>query len=153
MPQDISSTGLSYRVVATSTYPNGVTITEVADGTDPLDIPEVQIADSAMTANGTLVYWSAPKPIPIKVAVVPGSEDDIALQYLFDANRAAKGKRVARDAVSFICNYPDGATVTLSGGHCGAYMPGRSATSAGRYKDSVYSFTFENVATTKATGN
>lgn len=153
MPQDISSTGLSYRVVATSTYPNGVTITEVADGTDPFDIPEVQIADSAMTANGTLVHWSAPKPIPIKVAAVPGSEDDIALQYLFDANRAAKGKSVARDEVSIIVNYPDGGTVTLSGGHCGAYMPGRSATSAGRYKDSVYSFTFENVATTKGTGN
>jgi hypothetical protein len=152
MSQSISSTGLSYRVIGSSTYPSGLTITEVADGTDPLDIPEVQIADSAMTANGTLVHWSAPKPIPIKVAVVPGSEDDVALQYLFDANRAAKGKRVARDEISIIGNYPDGATITLSGGHCVSYMPGRSATSAGRYKDSVYAFTFENVATTKATG-
>lgn len=153
MPLDISSTGISFRVVFSKTYPSGVTISEIADGTDPLDIPEVQIADSAMTANGTLVHWSAPKPIPVKIAVVPGSEDDIALQYGFDANRAAKGKRVARDEVSFIGNYPDGGTVTLSGGHCGAYMPGRSATSAGRYKDSVYSFTFENIATTKPTGN
>lgn len=153
MPQDISSTGLSYRVVGSVTYPNGVTISEVADGTDPLDIPEVQIAESAMTANGTLVHWSAPKPIVIKVAVVPGSEDDIALAYLFDANRAAKGRRTARDQITVIGNYPDGGTVTLSGGHCVAYMPGRSTTSAGRYKDSVYSFTFENVATTKGTGN
>lgn len=150
--QDISSTGLSLRVVATETYPNGLTVTTVADGTDPLDIPEVQIADAAMTANGDLVTWSAPKPIAIKVAVVPGSEDDVALQYLFDANRAAKGKRVARDKVTVVGNYPDGGTITLSNGKCMTYMPGRSATSAGRYKDSVYGFTFENVATTKARG-
>ena len=83
MPLDISSTGISFRVVFSKTYPSGVTISEIADGTDPLDIPEVQIADSAMTANGTLVHWSAPKPIPVKIAVVPGSEDDIALQYGF----------------------------------------------------------------------
>lgn len=150
---DISSTGLSLRVVGSSTYPQGVTLTEVADGTDPLDIPEVAVAESAMTANGTLVHWSAPKPIPVKVALVPGSEDDIAMQYLFDANRAAKGKRLARDKVSLIGNYPDGGTVTFSEGHCTSYMPGRSATSAGRYKDSVYTFTFENIATTKGSGN
>lgn len=150
---DISSTGLSLRVVASVSYPSGLTITEVADGTDPLDIPEVQLAESAMTANGTLVHWSAPKPIVVKIAVVPGSEDDIALQYLFDANRAAKGKRLAKDVVSLIGNYSDGGTVTVSSGHCTSYMPGRSATSAGRYKDSVYGFTFENIATTKGSGN
>lgn len=153
MTQDISSTGISYRVVLSETYPNGVSLSQIADGTDPLDIPEVVIAEAAMSANGDLVTWSAPKPIPIKVAFIPGSEDDIAMQYGFDANRAAKGKRVARDKVTFIVNYPDGGTVTLSGGKCISYMPGRSATSAGRYKDSVYAFTFENIATTKGTGN
>lgn len=153
MSQDISSTGISFRIVFSETYPNGVTVNEIADGTDPLDIPEVQIADAAMTANGDLVTWSAPKPIPIKIALIPGSENDIAMQYGFDANRAAKGKRIARDRVTFIGNYPDGGTVTLSGGKCMTYMPGRSATSAGRYKDSVYGFTFENIATTKGSGN
>lgn len=153
MAQDISSTGLSFRVVASNTYPSGLTLTEVADGTDPLDIPEVVVAEAAMTANGTLVTWSAPKPIAIKVALVPGSEDDIAMQYLFDANRAAKGKRLARDKLQFIGNYPDGGTITLAEGKCISYMPGRSATSAGRYKDSVYAMTFENVSTTKGSGN
>jgi len=153
MTQDISSTGISFRIVATESYPSGFTVSQIADGTDPLDIPEVQIADAAMSANGDLVVWSAPKPIPVKIAVIPGSEDDIALQYLFDANRAAKGKRVARDRVSFVSNYPDGGTATLSGGKCMTYMPGRSSTSAGRYKDSVYGFTFENIATTKGSGN
>jgi hypothetical protein len=153
MSQDISSTGISFRIVFSETYPNGVTVNEIADGTDPLDIPEVQIADAAMTANGDLVTWSAPKPIPVKIAVIPGSENDIALQYGFDANRAAKGKRVARDKLTFIGSYPDGGTVTLSGGKCMTYMPGRSATSAGRYKDSVYGMTFENIATTKGSGN
>jgi hypothetical protein len=153
MSQDISSTGISYRLVFSETYPNGITATEIADGTDPLDIPEVQIADAAMTANGDLVTWSAPKPIPVKVALIPGGEDDIALQYGFDANRAAKGKRVARDKVTMIVSYPDGGTVTLSGGKAMTYMPGRSATSAGRYKDSVYGFTFENIATVKGSGN
>lgn len=153
MPQDVSSTGISYRVIGSVTYPNGVTISEIADDADPFDIPELIIAEAAMTANGTLVTWSSPKPIPLKVAVVPGSEDDISLEYLANANRAAKGKKVARDVITIIGSYPDGATVTLSGGKCTSYMPARSASAAGRYKGKVYGYTFETISTTKGTGN
>lgn len=148
---DISSTGISFRLVLSETYPNGITLTGIADDTDPLDIPELTIAEAAMTANGDLVSWTAPKPIPIKIALYPGGEDDIALQYAYNANRAAKGKKVAKDVVTLIASYADGSTASLSKGILTTYTPAKSATSAGRYKSPAFGMTFTDITLGKAT--
>jgi hypothetical protein len=147
---DISSTGFTAIVKASKTFPNGLPLTFWADDSDPFDIPELVIAEAAMNVNGHLVSWTAPKPIPIKLAVIPGSEDDVNLAILLDANRAALGKSVARDVIDIVATYNDGATATFSLGLITSGTPARSPNSAGRYKSSMYGFTFQNIAYTRA---
>lgn len=143
---DISASGISVRLIASITFPNGVTLTQFADDADPFDVPEVVIAEAAMNLNGELVTWSSPKPLLPKMALIPGSEDDINMNILFDANRPANGKKAVKDILTAVVSYPDGATATFDGGKLLSGMPVRSPSSAGRFKSSVYGFAFPNLA-------
>lgn len=147
--QDISSTGFSITIKASETYPNGITLTAFADDKDPMELPEVVIAESAMNANGQMVVWRSPKPLMPKLSLIPGSQDDIDMQFLFDANRPAQGKRTANDEITMIGNYPDGATVTFGPGTTISYIPGRAPTQSGRYQSNTYAFAFQDIASTR----
>ena len=142
--QDISGYGLVARVMASVTFPNGFEITQYADDTDPLDIPEIVVADKKMGLNGDLIVWGVATPIEIAVAVVPGSDDDVNLAILLEANRTAKGKPPVRDIITFTGIYPQAANLTLSPGRILSGPPGSSVAAVGRLKSKVYKFTFEN---------
>ena len=148
--QDISATGISLLVKADKTFPNGFTVTQFADDADPFDLPSLEIAATAMNVNGELVTWSSPQPINPTLNVIPGSEDDNNLATLFEANRSAAGKTVARDIITIVATYPDGSTVTLSNGKMTSGFPGKSIASAGRMKSKAYSFMFQDLALTRA---
>lgn len=143
--QDVSGFGLQVRIIASNTFPQGFTLTEFADDTDPFDLPELQIADSAMGLNGDLVVWTLPNPVAITLGVIPKSEGDKNLAVLFEANRPARGKRPARDIITMVGMYPDGSTITLSSGKLFSGLPGNSVASAGRFKSKPYAFRFEQM--------
>ena len=145
MANDISGFGLQLWLVASETYPAGFPITQFADDGDPLDIPSITIAESAMGVNGDMVKWSKAAPITVNISVIPSSVDDQNLSILYDANRVAKGKRGARDVLTLSGVYGDGRTVTLLEGIITGGMPADSVASAGRLKSKTYSFTFENI--------
>ena len=141
---DISGFGLQINIKGSNTFPAGFVVTQFADDTDPFDLPSIQIADKAMTLNGTQVSWSKATPIPITLAVVPNSDDDKNLGALFEANRVGNGKKSARDVITMTGVYPDGSTITLTQGIITDGMPGNAVASAGRMKSKTYSFSFEN---------
>jgi len=141
---NISGIGLQVQLVASVTFPAGINITEFADDTDPLDVPSIQLADKAMGLNGQLVSWTTANPIGMVLAVIPGSDDDVNLGILAEANRAGRGKVSANDAVRAIVSYPDGKTETLLAGIITDAPPATSVASAGRKKSQVYGFAFEN---------
>lgn len=149
MSYDISATGLSVRCIASVTFPTGFTITEFADDADPFDIPAIDIAATAMNVNGDLVSWSAPTPIGITVNVIPGSDADNNLSVIFEANRAGKNKLHARDVITLVGVYPDGATVTLSDGKMTNGVPASSPASGGRIKSKAFVFSFQNLSRTR----
>lgn len=142
---NVSGFGLLGRVVANKTYPNGFSLTQFADDADPLDSPDIAIADSANGLNGDMVVWSRPAGIEIAFNIIPTSEDDVNLSTLLEANRVGKGKRGARDLVNIVTTYPSGMIVTYSKGIIvsGSLIPGVS--SGGRIKTRQYRFRFENV--------
>jgi hypothetical protein len=148
---DISASGISLNVTADKTFPNGFVFTEFADDADPFDLPSLDIAATAMNVNGDLVTWTAPQPVVPTINAIPGSDGDNNMAILFEANRAAKGKTVARDVITIVATYPDGSTVTLSNGKMTAGFPGKSVASAGRLKSKAYTFAFENISVTRAT--
>lgn len=143
--QDISVFGIRVQVIASETFPSGISITQFADDADPFDAPSMQIRDKAMGVNGDLISWSKANPIPVTLNVVPGSEDDLNLSVLFEANRVGKGKFGARDVISIVALYPDGSVAAFSQGVITDGQPANSATSAGRMKSKAYAFAFENV--------
>ncbi|GAB1830104.1 phage tail fiber protein [Achromobacter xylosoxidans] len=147
---DTSAIGVALRCVASESFPSGFTITEFADDADPFDIPAIDIATPAMNVNGDLVVFSAPTPITITISVIPGSDADNNLAVIFEANRAAKNKRHARDEITLVGTYPDGASLTLSEGKMTNGMPGNSPASAGRIKSKAYTFAFQNLSRTRA---
>lgn len=141
---DVSGTGLSIVVMASKTYPTGILCSAFADDTDPLDFPELTITEYGMGLNGDLITWSSPQPLQFSLSVVPGTAEDIALAFLFEANRVAKGKRSAGDVITIIANYPDGTKKTLKNGKIVSGLPGKGVASGGRIKTGTYGFVFEN---------
>lgn len=143
---NISGFGLQIQVVASVTFPSGFTLSQFADDGDPFDLPSLQIADKAMGLNGDLITWSKANPVTVTVNVIPGSEDDINLGILYDANRVGRGKVPARDVITMTSIYPDASVITLTPGTITDGMPGNGVSSAGRLKTKAYSFAFEGVS-------
>ena len=142
--QDVSGTGLSLTVKASLTFPSGFLVSAFSDDSDPLDFPEQQIAEYGMGLNGDLITWTSPKPIEVTISVIPGTPEDESLAFLYEANRAAKGKRSVKDTITFVANYPDGRMKTLRPGRITNGQPAKGVASGGRIKTSTYSFVFEN---------
>jgi len=146
--ENISANGLTVIVSALPSFPNLV-LTQFSDDTDPLDIPEIEINDSAMGVNGDLVTWNTPKPIEVSLGVIPGSTDDKNLGILFSLNRAGKLKPSTNDIVNLTFLYVStgglfARKVTMISGRCKSYMPATGAAASGRKKSKVYTFVFEN---------
>jgi hypothetical protein len=146
--QNVSGFGSRIVLRASVTFPAGIIITQFADDADPFDIPEVQIADTAMGLNGDLVVWTSPNPIVSTLNVIPGTDDDRNLAALYEANRPSSGKRPAQDVISMTQVYPDGRSVTLARGVITNGRPGQSTASSGRLKSKPYAFTFEGISNT-----
>jgi hypothetical protein len=141
---NISGFGLGITILASNTYPVGIQITQYSDDSDPLDIPGLQIADSAMGLNGDLIVWSKANPIKATVSVIPQSDNDKDLSILLSSNRPGKGKAPVRDVISMVIGYPDGNFVLLSNGVITDGTPLSPVASSGRLKTRTYSFTFES---------
>lgn len=146
MAQDISGFGIQATIIAIPTFPTGITVTEFADDADPFDLPEIQIADTAMTLNGDLINWSTAVPINLTLNVIPGSDDDLNLAALFENNRVGLGKFSTRDLITCVGTYPgvEGRSVTLINGRIITGIPANSVASSGRFKSKSYGFQFEN---------
>lgn len=141
---DISGFGLKIQLVASSTFPSGVSLTQFSDDADPLDVPSIQILDKAMGLNGDLITYSKATPITATLNVIPGSEDDRNLAVLLEANRVGKGKNSTRDIITMTVMYPDESSITYNQGKISDGLPGKSIASAGRMKTNAYMFVFEN---------
>lgn len=146
MPTDISAFGIRVRLVASSTFPAGVSLTQFADDADAIDVAAQEIAATAMGVNGDLVSWSRANPLPLVLNLIPNTEDDRNLQVLLEANRVGRGKTSARDIITVTATYPDGRSTTWSGGVITNGMVTNSVASAGRLKSKPYTFSFEGVA-------
>lgn len=144
MTQDISGFGLVATVIGSITFPAGFQVTQFADDSDPLDLNAIRIADTAMGLNGDLISWSKAVPLPMVLNVIPGSPDDLNLGVLAEANRVGKGKVIAYDVVTATILYPDGTSITMSGGKIVEAMFGKSVSGPGRMKTKSYGFQFQN---------
>ena len=142
---NISGFGFSVNLIASVTYPIGITLTQFADDADPLDDPSLQIGDVAMGINGDLITWSKANPTKLTLNVIPESTDDEALNILLQANRVGRGKISSRDNITMTILYPNKINfATLINGVITDGVPFSGVASDGRLKTRSYSFAFEN---------
>lgn len=146
--QTISGFGIEIRLIATTTYPLGITITQLADDTDPFNLPDVTIGESSMGVNGDPLFWSKATIIQWGLSVAPNTEDDQNLQLLWDVNSVGKGKASVDDQILITATYPDGRTVTLSNGKMLSGPSGDTVQSSGRLKTKTYNFGFGKIVRT-----
>lgn len=146
MTNDISGFGTVVALFATTTFPGGIEITQFSDDVDAFDTPAIQVADKKKGLNGDMVVWSVASAIDVTLSVISGSDDDINLGILLEANRPARGKIPARDSITATRTLPDGSALTLTNGVITNGAVGSSVASAGRQKTKVYTFAFEDRA-------
>lgn len=140
----ISGAGLSITLVASVTFPNGITLTQFADDTDPLDFPDATIAEYGIGLNGHMVIWQKAIPLQINLSIIPSSTDDANLSILWEANRQKKNSNSVKDVISMSVNYPDGTVKSLVSGAILTGAPIKSVQQNGRYKTKTFGFIFEN---------
>ena len=97
-----------------------------------------------MGANGNLITWNSPKGIPVTIAVIPNTEDDINLQALLNANRKTRNRTVANDVITMVVTYADESISTLTNGAILSGIVLRGSTSENRLKTMPYGFMFED---------
>lgn len=141
--QNITATGTRITLYSIPTFPNGITITTLPAGTDPLDCPAVQLAEWQTGVNGDLILYKHPVPIEINFSTVAGSEEDKALEILFDANRVAKNKISYNDIITMVIQYPDNRSVVLSNGFLVRGTAVVGITGDGKLKERQWSCVFE----------
>ncbi|TBL36492.1 hypothetical protein EYY80_36545, partial [Klebsiella oxytoca] len=125
-------------------FPAGLPITTFSDEGDPLDLPTVNITQTAVDINGNLVSWSSPTPQTVTINVLAGSEEDENLAILFDANTARRGRRPASDVITLVASYGDGSITTARNGRITDGCRGNSVAGAGRLKSKQYTFIFQD---------
>ena len=146
--ENVSAYGSQFVLRASTTFPVGLPISQLADDSDPLDIPEIALADKAKGVNGDLVIWATATPIEITIAVIPGSFDDQNLSILAQANNPASGGSLANDVITLTGIYPDNSTIVASKGGITSATVGKSISGSGRMKTKVYKFAFEQITET-----
>lgn len=136
-------TGLSVFLVAIPTYPTGITLTQFADDSDPLDGDNVEIGGAGVGLNGDLVVWDKPSMVTLRLAMIPGSADAEKLNRIWEVNRSSKNKVSIQDTINAVVRYANGTTISLTNG---AMLSGPAfigGNSDGKLKTPVYSFVFE----------
>lgn len=144
---DISAAGLSIFLQASFTFPQGFSITEFSDDTDPFDTDNLIIGEQAMGLNGNQVFWQRANPLRVTLSVVAYSDNDTNLAILFDANRIGTGKTTVNDIITMTATYPnspDRPTVIYTEGIIMEGSPVGSVASTQRIKSKTYVFGFGN---------
>ena len=137
-----SGFGLKVQLVASFTFPAGLTITQFADDADSLDVPSRQIGDATVGTNGDPISWKRATIVPLTLNVIPGSNDDKNLDILAQANTPGINKTPIDDNITLTVIYPDGTKATYLDGSITDVMSGKSLASNGKLKTRAYVFKF-----------
>lgn len=140
----------------------GNIVLEFSDEGTPIELPDIEVASSAMTMNGELVTWTKPSPINFSITVIPGSASDNALRNLLYAGHVGgrKGKAIEQSYVHIssatlevpsiytndsAVNTAKNLKFTFSNGRLTAGPMGIGSNAEGKMSARTYKFVFESV--------
>jgi hypothetical protein len=143
--QDTSSIGVSCRLIASQTYPAGISFTAFPEDTDIGVSGDLEIAGNASGVNGDLITWSTVAGIEAQVPLIPNTEEESLMDILFQANRASKNRAPKKDVITLVITNPvTGVAKTYIKGRIKRGSVGYTYGGDGRIKTKNYGFVFED---------
>lgn len=141
--QVAQSTGSILTLTSSRTYPNApIVIKAFSDDTDPFNVTQDAETQYGMDMAGGLVVWQKAQAVTVQVSAVTGSEAQKALEKLRRNNRVTM---LGPEIIQINIRHIDGSTDKYVNGVITQTPPGKSGSSDGKMKTSVYTFVFENV--------
>ena len=146
MTVDSSTIGISARLVASQTYPNGITLTAFPEDGDLGITGNTAIGSHASGVNGHLIVWKTANGVTVNLPLIPNTEDSALMDRLYAANQPAPNKFVAKDIIQLVITNPiTGVPTTYKNGWLEEGPAGYQYGLDGRIKSKVYTMTFESV--------
>ncbi len=143
--QDTSSIGVSCRLIASVTYPAGITFTAFPEDSDLGTNGEMDIAGNASGVNGDLITWSTVSGVEVQIPLIPNTEEESLMDAIFQANRASKNRFPKRDIITLVVTNPVTGTVkTYLNGVIKRGSVGYTYGGDGRIRTKNYGFVFED---------
>lgn len=140
----VGNFGLSVNVVATKTFPIGFSITKFADDISPIEFGETQVADHEYLVDGSIFGYETAAGISVKIAVIPGSDEDQNLAVLMAANKSEFRIGGMPEIMAISIMYPNQPPIILSNGYIRTGKVGTDVAETGRSRGKVYEFIFQN---------
>lgn len=142
---DSSAIGVSCRLIASQTYPAGITFTAFPDGSDLGPTGDIEIVGNASGVNGDLIIWSTVAGLEVQVPIIPNTEEEALLDVLFQANRASKNRFPKKDVITLVVTNPvTGVAKTYINGAVKRGTVGYTYGGDGRIRTKNYGFVFED---------
>jgi len=146
MTIDSSTIGVSARLVASQTYPNGITLTAFPEDGDLGVSGTTAIGSHASGVNGHLIVWKTANGVTVALPIIPNTEDAALMDRLYAANQPAPNKLIAKDIIQLVITNPvTGVPTTYKNGWLEEGPAGNQYGLDGRIKSKVYTMTFESV--------
>ncbi len=146
MVADSSSIGVSARLVASITYPSGITLTAFPEDGDLGISGTTAIGSHASGVNGHLIVWKTANGVTVSLPIIPNTEDASLMDRLYAANQPAPNKLVAKDIIQLVITNPvTGVPTTYKNGWLEEGPAGTQYGLDGRIRSKVYTITFESV--------
>lgn len=142
---DVSAVGISVRLVASVTYPMGITLTAFPEEGEVGISGDTEIAGNASGVNGDLIWWKTVNGIEVNLPIIPNTNDEALLDVLFQGNRAAKNRFPKKDIIQMIVTNPvTGVAKTYKNGVVKSGAVGYQYGNDGRIRNKTYGFVFED---------
>ena len=146
MTVDSSSIGVSARLVASQTYPNGITLTAFPEDGDLGVSGTTAIGSHASGVNGHLIVWKTANGVTVSLPIIPNTEDAALMERLYAANAPKPVGSAAKDIIQFVITNPvTGISTTYKNGWLEEGPAGTQYGLDGRIRSKVYTMTFESV--------
>lgn len=143
--QDVSSIGVHVRLVASRTFPAGITFSAFPEDGDIGITGNTDIAGNASGVNGHLIVWSTVNGIEVNIPLIPNTPEESLMARLYEANRGSVNRFPKKDVITMTVTNPvTGVVQTYQNGAIKNGPVGNQYGLDGRIKTKVYGFVFED---------
>jgi len=149
---NVGGFGVVISLIATKTFPVGLTLSKFSDDVSPIEFSESQVADHEFLVDGDIISFETSSAVTVKIGVIPGSDDDDNLSIMLNSNKSIFRIGGLPDLMIMSILYPNQPGIVLNRGYIRSGSLGTSMSEAGRGKGKQFEFIFAECTTASVKG-